>query len=151
MFVSEAIEGRAGGMVGRRLNDQDGAPPAVIIQLPATADDAFAVLPQDLRIAVGVLVIQRVRHHLSASVYATRSKPLSPSGNLTASPGKCQPSIDLNGSAVRGSVVPSGTIWLDLLEITRRWRVLQHWLALVPKLKFSAAKRRGYRAPPSCN
>src|SRR5215468_9238720 len=73
MFVSEAIEGRAGGVVGGRLNDQDGAPPAVIIQLPATAEDAFAVLPQDLRIAVGVLVIQGVRHHLSESVYATRS------------------------------------------------------------------------------
>src|SRR6516162_6805162 len=102
MFVSEAIEGRAGGVVGGRLNDQDGAPPAVIIQLPATADDAFAVLPQHLRIAVGVLVIQRVRHHLSESVYATRSKPLSPSGNRTASPEKCQPSIDLNGCAVRG-------------------------------------------------
>src|SRR6516165_5515016 len=126
MFVSEAIEGRARGMVGGRLNDQDGAPPAVIIQLPATVHDAFAVLPQDLRIAVGVLVIQRVRHHLSESVYATRSKPLSPSGNRTASPEKCQPSVDLNGSAVRGSVVPSGTICLDLLEITQRWRVLQH-------------------------
>src|SRR5215469_18945229 len=112
-------------MVGGRLNDQDGAPPAVIVPSPATADDAFAGLPQDLRIAVGVLVIQRVRHHLSESVYATCSKPPSPSGNRTASPEKCQPSIDLNGSAVRGFVVPSGTIWLDLLEIARRSRVLQ--------------------------
>src|SRR6516164_8478964 len=123
MFVSEAIEGRAGGVVGGRLNDQDGAPPAVIIQLPATADDAFAVLPQHLRIAVGVLVIQRVRHHLSESVYATRSKPLSPSGNRTASPEKCQPSIDLNGSAYAD---PFASIWPDLLELTRRRRVLQN-------------------------
>src|SRR5215472_16837313 len=60
-------------MVGGRLNDQDGAPPAVIIQLPATAEDAFAVLPQDLRIAVGVLVIQGVRHHQSPCTPRARS------------------------------------------------------------------------------
>jgi hypothetical protein len=52
-------------MVGGRLNDQDGAPPAVIIQLPATADDAFAVLPQDLRIAVGACAVQQMRHGLN--------------------------------------------------------------------------------------
>jgi len=36
-------------VIGGRQNDQDGALLAAIVRSPATTEDAFAVLPQDLR------------------------------------------------------------------------------------------------------
>src|SRR5262249_10542534 len=48
VFVREAIEARTGRLVSGRNNDQNGEPPlAVIVQLPTTTEDAFAVLPQN--------------------------------------------------------------------------------------------------------
>ena len=43
------------------------APLAVVIQPPAAAEDAFAVLPQDLRAVVRVRAVERMRLHLSDS------------------------------------------------------------------------------------
>src|SRR5262245_58203819 len=66
VFVRKAIEVRAGRLVGDRHDEQHGAL-AVIVQSPAAAKDAFAVLPQDLRAAVRVRTGQRMRLHLSDS------------------------------------------------------------------------------------
>src|SRR6516165_5664483 len=42
-------------------------PIAAIVASPATAEDAFAVLPQDLRAAIRVCAVQKIRHHPSNS------------------------------------------------------------------------------------
>jgi hypothetical protein len=54
-------------VVGGRSNKQHGAPLAVVVQSPAAMEDAFAVLPQDLRAAIRVRAVQRMRYHLSDS------------------------------------------------------------------------------------
>src|SRR5262249_8028923 len=54
VFVGEVIEARAGRLLGGRHNEQHGAL-AVIVQLPSAAEDAFAILPQDLRAAVRIV------------------------------------------------------------------------------------------------
>ena len=59
-----AGEGRTRRVVGGRSNEQHGAPLTLIVESPAAAKDAFAVLPQDLRVTVRVRDVQRMRHHL---------------------------------------------------------------------------------------
>jgi len=65
-FEGEAIEAWTRRLILGRQNDQDGALLAAIVRSPATAEDAFAVLPQDLR-ATAIRPVQRMRHHLSDS------------------------------------------------------------------------------------
>ena len=48
VFVGEAIEARARRVRSDGQDDQDGAPAAVLTQTPPSAEDAFAVLPQNL-------------------------------------------------------------------------------------------------------
>src|SRR5262249_50229378 len=67
VFVTEVIEGRTRRMVGGRSNEQHGATLAVIAESPAAMEDAFGVNPQDLRAAIRVRAVQRMRHHLSDS------------------------------------------------------------------------------------
>ena len=52
-------------MVGGRQNEQHSALLAVIVQSPAAAEDALAVLPQDLRAAIRVRDVRRIRYHMS--------------------------------------------------------------------------------------
>ena len=54
-------------MVGGRGNKQHGEPVAIVVQSPASAEHAFAVLPQDLRATIRVRDVQRLLHHLSDS------------------------------------------------------------------------------------
>ena len=54
-------------MVGGRGNKQHGEPVAIVVQSPATAEHALAVLPQHLRATVRVRDVQRLLHHLSDS------------------------------------------------------------------------------------
>src|SRR6516225_4437893 len=51
-------------MVGGRHNEQHGAL-AIIVQSPAAAKDAFAVLPQDLRAAVRIVYTRVDQRQLS--------------------------------------------------------------------------------------
>jgi hypothetical protein len=59
--VSKAIEARARRVLGGRHNDQHGTPVAVIADTPASAEDALAVLPQNLRATIRITV-QRMQH-----------------------------------------------------------------------------------------
>ena len=67
VFMRESIEARAGRLVGGRQNDQHGAPVAIIVQAPPFSEDAFAVLPQNLRDTVQVRAVLQMRRHLSNS------------------------------------------------------------------------------------
>ena len=53
-------------MIGGSGNKQHGEPGAIIVQSPATAEHAIAILPQHLR-AIRVRDVQRLLHHLSES------------------------------------------------------------------------------------
>ena len=64
VFVGEMIEARAGRLVGGRHNEQHGAL-AVIVQSPAAAKDALAVLPQDLGAAVRIVYTRVDQRKLS--------------------------------------------------------------------------------------
>jgi hypothetical protein len=57
VFMGEAIEARTRRMLRGGKNDQHGAPLAIIVQSPAMAEDAFAVLPQDLGAAVRIRAV----------------------------------------------------------------------------------------------
>jgi hypothetical protein len=48
-------------VIGGKMNDQGGAPLAVIVPSPATAEDTFAVLPQDSRAIVQVRAVRQIR------------------------------------------------------------------------------------------
>src|SRR5262249_38567543 len=65
-FMGKTIEACAGRVIAGGSNGQHGVLLAVIIQSPAAAEDAFAVLPQDLRGALRVRAVKAMRHHLPA-------------------------------------------------------------------------------------
>jgi len=54
VFVGEAIEARGRGVLRGGLNNQHRAPVVVIAQAPPSAEDAFAVLPQNLTAAIRI-------------------------------------------------------------------------------------------------
>src|SRR6516164_6692411 len=74
VFVSKAIDARARRVLGGRHNDQHGAPVAVIADAPASAEDALAVLPQNLRTTIRTAV-QRIQH-LSDSAFKSSAAKL---------------------------------------------------------------------------
>ncbi|GLS34372.1 hypothetical protein GCM10007937_60870 [Mesorhizobium albiziae] len=67
VFVGETIEERSRRMVSGWFNDQHRPPLPVLVQAPITADNAFAVLPQELRGDTVVCGGLRVRHDWSDS------------------------------------------------------------------------------------
>ena len=54
------------------LNNQHGAPIAVIAQAPPSAEDAFAVLPQDLEAVISISIEPRGWTHLPDPVRSLR-------------------------------------------------------------------------------
>ena len=67
IFVGKAIEaGRRRALRGGQ-HGQHGAAAAVVVRAPPAAEDAFAILPQDLTAVIRIGAFQRMQHHLSHS------------------------------------------------------------------------------------
>ena len=94
-----------------------GAALTVIVESPVAMKDALAVLSEDLRAAIRVRAVQCMRHQLRSSgvglsrLSGTKHGLCAPCAgpsplcaeNRTPMAEKCQPSIDLGSSGIRGS------------------------------------------------
>jgi hypothetical protein len=65
--MHKPVEARSRRVDGGGKDDQDGPTIAVAVGSPAAAEDAFAVLPENLRVAVGVVRVRPMQRHLTNS------------------------------------------------------------------------------------